>query len=109
MKMKRIPYKKLMKGIIKQVKFYIKEAGSVSYSSWIYANPFTGNVVFGEKPEDSHYYGLMAMFYTAGSLDDPREPDEHKIEHWVRVDLRKFAERTFQADCYLKEKFGTTS
>ena len=109
MKMKRIPYKKLVKGVTRQVKYYLRHTDSVPFNASIYADPFTGDVRFDDWPEEGHYHGTVAMFLTDGILDEVRTPDERRIEHWVRVDLRHYAERVFANQCNLQKRFGITS
>ena len=109
MKMKRIPYKRLIAGVTRQVKFYIKHLDSVPFNSLIYADPFTGDVRFRDCPDDGNYYSNCAMFLTAGIMDEKRTPDARKIEHWVRADLRQYAERIFRNKCYLNRLLPSTS
>jgi hypothetical protein len=49
------------------------------------------------------------MFLVAGILDDPRTPDTRRIEHWVRADLRQYAERIFRNQCNLKRLLPSPS
>ena len=108
MKMKRIPYKRLLKGVTRQVKYYLRHQDSVPFTAFIYADPFTGDVRFDELPDGGHYHGTVALFLTDGVHNDERVPDDRKIEHWVRADLRHFAERVFKNQCNLMERFGIT-
>lgn len=109
MKMKRIPYKRLIAGVTRQVKYYIKHLDSVPFAASIYADPFTGDVRFRDWPDEGNYYSNCAMFLVDGILDEPRSPDARKIEHWVRVDLRQYAERVFRNQCNLRRLLERSS
>lgn len=109
MKMKRIPYKRLIAGVTRQVKVFIRSCDSVAFDVCIYADPFTGDVRLDDCPEDGHYHGTVALFLTDVILDEKRTPDARKIEHWVRADLRHYAERVFQGQCFIQKRFGTSS
>ena len=99
MKMKRIPYKRLIAGVTRQVKYYIKHLDSVPFNAFIYADPFTGDVQFCNCPDEGNYYSSCAMFLTSGIMDEKRTPDARRIENWVRADLRQYAERMFRNQC----------
>ena len=109
MKMKRLPYKRLVKGVTREVRKYIRTVDQVGFSAFIYADPFTGDVRLDDCPESGHYHGKVAMFLTAGLPNEKKTPDERSIEHWVRVDLRKYAERVFEGQCLIEKRFATTS
>lgn len=109
MKMKRLPYKRLIAGVTRQVKYYIKHRDSVRFNAFIYADPFTGDVRLDDCPDEGHYCSNCAMFLVAGILDDPRTPDTRRIEHWVRADLRQYAERIFRNQCNLKRLLPSPS
>lgn len=109
MKMKRIPYKRLIAGVTRQVKYFLRNYDSVAFDTRIFADPFTGDVQFADCPEDGHYQSTVALFLTDGILDEKRTPDVRKIEHWVRADLRHYAERVFQGQCFIQKRFGTSS
>jgi len=51
----------------------------------------------------------VALFLTDAAIDQAKRADTAKIEHWVRVDLRHYAERVFQNECNLRRLFPTTS
>lgn len=109
MKMKRLPYKRLIAGVTRQVKFYLKHQEPQMCLSAIYADPFTGDVRLDDCPEQGNYYSVVALFLTDAAIDQAKRADTAKIEHWVRVDLRHYAERVFQNECNLKKLFGATS
>ncbi len=109
MKMKQIPYKILVKEIIRHIKDYIRDAVSISNHTQIYTNHFTRVVVLENRLENSHHLELISMSHMAETIDETRMPDKRKIDYITPVDLRQFAERKFHAYCLQKEKFGTTS
>lgn len=94
MKTKKYTYKRTMKRIIKMVQYYIDNLDSVPFLSYIAVNPHTGDVLFNDDRSDQPYYSRGALFFTESADDNRRVPDLRSIEHWVKVDLRRFATAT---------------
>lgn len=94
MKNKKYYYKRTMKRIIKMVQYYIDNLDSVPFLSYIAVNPHTGDVLFNDDDWDKPFLTHPALFFTDRIDKNHRIPDIPRIEHWVLVDLRRFAAAT---------------
>ena len=91
MKKKKYYYKRTVKRITKMVQYYIDNLDTLPFLSTICVNPHTSDVRLNDEPADEPYFIHAAVFFTDRIDKDHRVPDLRSIEHWVLVDLKRFA------------------
>ena len=91
MKTKPYYYKRTVKRITKMVQYYIDHLDTVRFLAFIAVNPITGQVTFDDYSADDTVLTHSALFFTARDEQWNRVPDVRSIEHWVLVDLKRYA------------------